>query len=123
MQYDPYTLIVALQDGKDASGELYMDDGTTFDYLQGDAIHRVFTYTKGTLSSKRRAPVWTTVIQPVEQAMEHVHIENIVVLGQRPIHVLSADQQEFQTVCFAEGCMVQNVQLSLVRDWSISFVY
>ncbi|KAK8187127.1 glycosyl hydrolases family 31-domain-containing protein [Phyllosticta capitalensis] len=44
MKYDPYTLVIVLgKDGK-ASGELYVDDGDTYDYLEGASIHRRFLF-------------------------------------------------------------------------------
>lgn len=43
MQYDPYTLYVVIgSDGK-AYGDLYIDDGKSFNYRNGDFIHVSFT--------------------------------------------------------------------------------
>ncbi|GAB7351072.1 hypothetical protein MBLNU459_g1548t2 [Dothideomycetes sp. NU459] len=50
MKYDPFTLVVVLGDSGDAEGELYVDDGESFDYEQGAYIHRRFTYTSATSS-------------------------------------------------------------------------
>ncbi|KAK3945149.1 2 subunit alpha glucosidase [Diplogelasinospora grovesii] len=43
MKWDDYTLVVTLpKDGKSAEGELYVDDGESFDYEKGQYIHRRF---------------------------------------------------------------------------------
>jgi len=45
MANDPFTLFVALDaTGTKAEGELYVDDGDTFDYKTGAYIHTKFTY-------------------------------------------------------------------------------
>ena len=51
MTHDPYTLVIALDKNGQASGELYMDDGKTFDYQKGQFHHRRFTYSEGRLVS------------------------------------------------------------------------
>ncbi|KAI4310832.1 hypothetical protein MLD38_035784 [Melastoma candidum] len=56
MVNDPYTLVIALNSSKEAEGELYVDDGKTFDFLSGGFIHRRFVYKEGTLSSYNVAP-------------------------------------------------------------------
>ncbi|MCO5584511.1 hypothetical protein L7F22_038439 [Adiantum nelumboides] len=48
---DPYTLVVALDDMLEAEGELYIDDGKSFDFAAGAYIHRKFTFSKGRLTS------------------------------------------------------------------------
>ncbi|RKU44917.1 hypothetical protein DL546_003194 [Coniochaeta pulveracea] len=48
MRWDDYTLVVAVsKDGKSAEGELYVDDGDSFDYEQGQYIHRKFILADG----------------------------------------------------------------------------
>lgn len=48
---DPYTLVVALNSTYGAEGELYIDDGKTFDFAEGAYIYRKFTFSKGRLTS------------------------------------------------------------------------
>ncbi|KAI1340920.1 glycoside hydrolase family 31 protein [Xylariaceae sp. FL0016] len=51
MMFDDYTLVVAVdKDGK-AEGELYTDDGDSFDYQNGQFIQRTFKLEGSTLSS------------------------------------------------------------------------
>lgn len=45
MANDPFSLFVALDaTGTKAEGELYVDDGDSFDYKQGDYVHTKFSY-------------------------------------------------------------------------------
>ncbi|PMD37198.1 glycoside hydrolase family 31 protein [Hyaloscypha variabilis F] len=51
MKWDPYTLVLVLGKEGTAKGELYFDDGETFDYQQGAYVHREFEFKDGVLSS------------------------------------------------------------------------
>ena len=52
MKFDPYTLLILLTDAGAATGELYVDDGESFDYTSGAFVHRNFTMEGGVLESK-----------------------------------------------------------------------
>uniref|UniRef100_G3Q055 Glucosidase II alpha subunit b n=1 Tax=Gasterosteus aculeatus aculeatus TaxID=481459 RepID=G3Q055_GASAC len=52
MTHDPYTLYVALNLQRTAEGELYIDDGHTFNYEKKEFIHRRLSFAKNMLSSK-----------------------------------------------------------------------
>ena len=54
MKWDPYTLVVVLDNAGNARGTLYIDDGESFDHKEGAFIHREFSYSSATktLSSK-----------------------------------------------------------------------
>ncbi|KAA0709548.1 Neutral alpha-glucosidase AB [Triplophysa tibetana] len=57
MENDPYTLYVALGPQKLAEGELYIDDGHTFNYdKKKEFIHRSLTYAKKVLTSRNLCP-------------------------------------------------------------------
>ncbi|KAK4242235.1 2 subunit alpha glucosidase [Achaetomium macrosporum] len=45
MKWDDYTLVVTIpRDGKRAEGDLYVDDGDSYDYQRGQYIHRRFVF-------------------------------------------------------------------------------
>ncbi|PNS21092.1 hypothetical protein CAC42_3430 [Sphaceloma murrayae] len=48
MKRDPFTLVMTLPDQGDAEGDLYLDDGESFDYQQGAYIWRKFAYNGAT---------------------------------------------------------------------------
>jgi len=49
---DPYTLVVALNKAVHAEGELYVDDGHSFNYQKGEFLRRKFVYDLTVLSSR-----------------------------------------------------------------------
>lgn len=52
MKNDPFTLVIAHDPiTKKATGDLYMDDGETFDYKKGQYLHRAFSLESGVFSS------------------------------------------------------------------------
>ncbi|XP_010546305.1 PREDICTED: probable glucan 1,3-alpha-glucosidase [Tarenaya hassleriana] len=56
MDNDPYTLVVALNSSQAAEGELYIDDGKSFEFKQESYIHRKFVFSNGRLTSSNLAP-------------------------------------------------------------------
>ncbi|KAF4555232.1 putative glycosyl hydrolases family 31 protein 3 [Elsinoe fawcettii] len=48
MKRDPFTLVIVLPDDGDAEGDLYFDDGESFDYQAGAYTWRKFRYTGAT---------------------------------------------------------------------------
>lgn len=52
MKYDPFTLRVALNKAGYARGELYLDDGVTYDHLKGNFVWREFEAVKPKSKSK-----------------------------------------------------------------------
>ncbi|XP_075478258.1 putative glucan 1,3-alpha-glucosidase [Primulina tabacum] len=57
MENDPYTLVIALNSSKAAAGDLYVDNGKSFEFQQGAYIHRRFTFLNGKLMSSNLAPL------------------------------------------------------------------
>ncbi|KAM4017095.1 neutral alpha-glucosidase AB isoform 2-T2 [Anomaloglossus baeobatrachus] len=51
MHDDPFTLYVALSLEGEAQGELYLDDGHSFNYQQNEFLYRKFRYSHGKLTS------------------------------------------------------------------------
>jgi mannosyl-oligosaccharide alpha-1,3-glucosidase len=75
MDRDPYTLVVALDNNGAAVGELYMDDGKSYEYATGAHVLRKFTFANGTLSA---ATLWGS---GSGYDGEDAAVERIVVLG------------------------------------------
>ncbi|KAF7661004.1 hypothetical protein LDENG_00270350 [Lucifuga dentata] len=91
MEHDPYTLYVALSLQRTAEGELYMDDGHTFNFQKKEFIHRRLSFTKNILSS--------TNLAPDSKFSTSSWIERIIILGaNKPSKVTlrTADGQESQ---------------------------
>ncbi|XP_022843342.1 probable glucan 1,3-alpha-glucosidase [Olea europaea var. sylvestris] len=79
MENDPYTLVIALNSSQ-AAGWLYVDDGKSFEFLQGAYIHRHFAYSDGKLTSSNLA---STGFRTEKFASECI-VERIILLGFSP---------------------------------------
>lgn len=77
MANDPYTLVIALNSTQEAEGELYADDGKSFEFAQGAYIHRHFVFSDGKLTSSNVAPY----ASGKSQFSSGCNIERIVLLG------------------------------------------
>ncbi|KAL7101936.1 hypothetical protein ACP275_08G087400 [Erythranthe tilingii] len=77
MEYDPYTLVIALNSSKSAEGELYVDDGKTFEFQQGSYIHRRFIFSNGRLTSSNVGPATTGDHKFASECT----VERIILLG------------------------------------------
>ena len=83
MRFDDYTLVVSVSKDGQAQGELYVDDGDSFDNEQGQYIYRRFTHNKDGLSSTDADGRDTKSIKPGKwmKAMQEVYIDKIVIVG------------------------------------------
>ncbi|KAG9688544.1 putative alpha glucosidase II, alpha subunit, partial [Aureobasidium melanogenum] len=82
MKFDPFTLVVVLGNDGNAEGELYLDDGESYEYEQGAYIHRRFTYTGSTssLASEDLSTKGKKTAQYLQQ-MKNVRVEKIVIVN------------------------------------------
>ncbi|XP_078489948.1 neutral alpha-glucosidase AB-like isoform X1 [Ciona intestinalis] len=73
MTHDPYTLYVALNTQGKADGEIYLDDGHTFDYRKGVYNYKKLTFENNVLSSRslNTTALWET----------SAWLERVVVMG------------------------------------------
>ncbi|KAL2928160.1 putative glucan 1 3-alpha-glucosidase [Bienertia sinuspersici] len=56
MVNDPFTLVIALNNSQSAEGELYVDDGKSYEFQHDAYIHRRFIFSEGKLTSINLAP-------------------------------------------------------------------
>lgn len=115
MKYDPYTLVVVLDRSGTATGELYVDDGETYEHEHGAFIHRRFTYSDGSLTSsdisEETSKSWDKVKDSKKKSsylksMEGVTVERIIIVN-APKALESVTE-----VKVTEGGKSTNVQVS-----------
>lgn len=80
MENDPYTLVISLNSSQAAEGELYIDDGKSFEFKQGAFIHRFFTFSNGKLTSSNAAPSSAGN----DRFSSECTVERIILLGLSP---------------------------------------
>ena len=82
MKYDPFTLVVVLGKSGDAEGELYLDDGESYDYQEGAYIHRRFNYSAETVSlTSTDVSTSGKKTQAYLERMKSVRVEKIVIVN------------------------------------------
>jgi alpha 1,3-glucosidase len=138
MRFDPYTLVVVLDQAGDATGTLYVDDGESFDYQEGAYIHRRFTYSsaKQMLES---SDLGTSGKKTKEylKVMAKVRIEKIIIVNapdawsgktEALVSETGAVYAKRPRVEFhakeggkAAWAVVKNPGMSVGADWSVSF--
>ncbi|KAJ3695261.1 hypothetical protein LUZ60_000638 [Juncus effusus] len=79
MVNDPYTLVIALDSSNSAEGELYIDDGKSFDYQKGAFIHRKFIFSNNKLISTQNSGPTTS--DGKDKFSSDCSVERIILLG------------------------------------------
>ncbi|KAH9909645.1 glycoside hydrolase family 31 protein [Xylariomycetidae sp. FL2044] len=83
MRFDDYTLIVSVaKDGK-AEGELYVDDGDSFEYEKGQYVHRVFKLDGSVLTSADAEGREAKSVKPGDwlKRMRDVAVDKVIIVG------------------------------------------
>lgn len=144
---DPFTLFVALNAQGNSYGDLYLDDGTTFDYRAGAFVHRAFSFSGSTLRStpyvgetEKNASTAAGASSPATTAGTSVaqdtpfaalnSVERVVVYGvvgrvQRVVLTTLQDGFEEATMLDFEQIgttvIVRQPKVLVAADWSIVF--
>ena len=135
MKWDPYTLVVVLNDQQEAEGSLYVDDGESFNYQQGAYIHRKFAFSAGTLKSTNVGADGKRTKDYLKQ-MKDVCVEKIILVnapsswsGTTEVQVTgeakSRSKAELSFHAASGGkaawAVVRNPAAGIGNDWSILF--
>lgn len=136
MKYDPYTLVVALGPTGGAGGVLYLDDGETYSYQDGEYIHKSFIFNP----ADKTLRTGTLHPEPVKAAkfvksMRDVRVERVIVVGvgeewkgKKTVSVKQGSKTWKTEVVVHEGvegraayAVVRDPKVRIAKDWSIDF--
>ncbi|KAF7228318.1 neutral alpha-glucosidase AB isoform X6 [Nothobranchius furzeri] len=119
MEHDPYTLFVALNTRRTAEGELYIDDGHTFNFDNKEFIHRRLFFSNNVLSSVN--------VAPEAQFTTKSWIERVVILGAskpRKVTLITADghksQLDFDFDASVSVLTIRKPSMNAGEDWSMA---
>ncbi|CAF1299702.1 unnamed protein product [Adineta ricciae] len=118
--HDPITLVVALDRNREARGELYLDDGHTYDYRQKrQLIYRRFTFRNNVLYSK--------TLDSTSKFETDAWIERIIILGypKNPtkITINSGDKQAVPLHRYHDESQTLTIRRpgpSVASDWTLT---
>jgi len=120
MTNDPITLIIALDQNKNANGQIYIDDGDSFNFKVGELVYRDFSFYKGQgnsyiLESNRLDAGKMQVSNRLEKLI-------IVGLPQRPVTIITHPSQRELLFDFHDQILtVKNPNVIVSQNWSIHF--
>ena len=137
MRWDPFTLVVVLDNQGNADGTLYLDDGETFEYEAGAYIHRRFSFSREgrELVSKDRSTKGKKTPDFL-QTLKNVGVEKIILVGfpgewseKKMVKVQEQRGKESTAemiVHRAEGgkaswAVVKKPKVTIGSDWKIDF--
>ncbi|KFY63167.1 hypothetical protein V496_04145 [Pseudogymnoascus sp. VKM F-4515 (FW-2607)] len=140
MRYDPYTLVVVLDAAGNAKGELYVDDGHTFEFEQGAYIHRSFsldasTQTLSSVDFEDKKTRGGKEKMAFVKKMAEVSVERVIVVGApkgwkglESVQVKEEGKERNVRAEWHEGAKgaaswaeVKNPKVGIGRDWSVVF--
>ncbi|KAJ2257336.1 glucosidase II [Coemansia sp. RSA 451] len=125
MQRDPFTLYVYASRTGSASGQLYVDDGESYDYENGSFIERDLIFANATLESRPSVRTDASGEQSAfAAAMAAVRIERVVVVGLlrtfTTATVVEGDHERSVDVsCGDTECTIRDPAVHITNDWAI----
>ncbi|KAI5780831.1 glycosyl hydrolases family 31-domain-containing protein [Geopyxis carbonaria] len=138
MKYDPYTLVVNINNQGVAGGVLYVDDGETFENEKGAYIHRsfIFRQAEGTLASGNihKDPTSAKAKEYFSQ-MKSVRVERVILVGvsdewlNKATVEVTVGGKTFETsITVTKGhdgkanvAVVRDPKAPITEDWTIKF--
>ncbi|KAL1245484.1 Neutral alpha-glucosidase AB [Trichinella spiralis] len=120
---DPFTLIMALnKDGTFANGTLYLDDGDSYEYKNGQYLYQYFVYS----GDKKSGSLMSTTMHPNANYNTNAWIEKIVILGLQfyptDVHVFRADYVPKKlNFVFDNQKMMLTIRKPEVPEWRFDF--
>lgn len=138
MKWDDYTLVVTVgKSGQQAEGELYTDDGDSFDYEKGQYIHRKFVLDGSSLSSSDAEGRDAKSVKEGSwlKGMREVFVDKAIIVGapsswanKKEVSVESEGKTWTSPIDYtpanghrAAYAVVRRVGARIGADWTVSF--
>lgn len=117
-RFDPYTLTIVPDKEGQAHGELYLDDGNSFNYLKSEYALIKFKYQ----DSKFTSVVETSASELfVKEYLDQV-IEKIVIVGDSSYKSLVANGKQLSLSVEKTHSIIKNPRLNLSSNWDVQLL-
>lgn len=120
MEYDPITLVVAASENSEAKGKLYVDDGETFDYLNGDYVEVLFELKGNKLlgkpTSKQKSSMFENLV------IENIHIAfGHELLSSSNVKLVEASSSRTLSTSINNNVLtIDHANIKIGSNWSIT---
>lgn len=121
MARDPYTLVVALDKHRNARGKLYIDDGESYGYTNGEYVEIDFIANGDRLCAKSK-----TGLEKYAASLAGITIERIIVLGDKvtsAVIVQSNAKHNAEILHIKGESIVRNPRIEINLLWEIQWVF
>ncbi|KAK6202280.1 glucosidase II [Scheffersomyces amazonensis] len=127
MVNDPYTLIIALNNNGVAEGQLYIDDGESFEFENSGELALVkFSATESTINSQI-----LEINDTFKQKISSIKIEKIIILNSKSnksIESISIKQGDEEWQAKFDGTVdkktiIHNAKIKVSESWDIQLIY
>jgi alpha 1,3-glucosidase len=116
---DPYTLIIALDENQQATGELYEDDENSFDFLSGSYIHKQYKFDGKTLQSQSiRGNPKSHFVLNYDIAIKKIRITG---LKSFPDQIINSNGEYMQFSVSHAILVISRAQLLAKDNWVLQF--
>ena len=115
MKGDPYTIVVALDENAKAEGDLYIDDGSSFDYTDSHYVFGTFKFETSILSYRARHS---------NHSGSGLEVERIILLGISQVDTITVfmgeDKWEVGFYRYTNGAIIMKLpQVTVDKEWKI----
>ena len=133
MHGDPYTLIFALDSNGEASGNIYIDDGRSFENESGSYSFSTISISNGTIDARNLQYDGTTIDEMKRKqtcAKFGGRVEKIVVLGMRNVELVrrigKTDDSEstgYEFLVVDGTLVIKDPKMSVCEQWKFQIEY
>ncbi|EGW31924.1 uncharacterized protein SPAPADRAFT_55511 [Spathaspora passalidarum NRRL Y-27907] len=122
MKNDPYTLVIALDENGQAKGDLYIDDGESFSYQNGEKSYIGFQAVSEGISAS------VSVSEEFSRQIESVTVEKIVIVGVKgeiSAVIIEQEGKKWNGKVSEKDSVttIKNPKVKINSDWEIKFEY